>query len=112
MNHINSKWKHPDNEIDRYRKFKNVDEMTRDEIKTVKETEFDFDERSFGGYVICDPAWYTEIPQNCKLETIPISFRNGNYRADAICDGFVAENGDIYVSEHEMDIGICIEWEL
>lgn len=46
---------------------------------------------------------------NCKLETIPISFRNGDYRADAIVDGFMGDNEEVYVSETEMDAGICIE---
>lgn len=95
---------------DRYRKFKHSYSLTHFEKRIFRETEFDFDERLFGSFVICDPSWYTEIPLNCKVDTFPISFRNGDYRADAVCDGFVDENGEVYISENEMSAGICIEW--
>ena len=96
----------------KYRKFRDINSMTADELKTVKEIQFDFDEKLLGGFMICDRTIYSEVPPNCKPETIPISFRNGDYRADAIVDGFMDEKEDVYVSESEMDAGICIEWPL
>jgi hypothetical protein len=96
----------------KYRKFKDVSLMSPEEVKLFKETQFDFNEMVFGGFVICDPVIYSEVPANCKLETIPISFRNGNYRADAIVDGYMDENEEVYVSESEMDACILIKWPL
>lgn len=97
---------------EKYRKFKLVQEMTQTEIKTAKETEFNFDENILGAFVPLDQVFYSELPANCKPDTFPVSFKNGKCRADAVCDGFIDENGEVYISEHEMSIGICIEWEL
>lgn len=95
-----------------YRKFKDVNKMTPDEVMEFKKNEFDFNENLFGGFVICDSKIYTEIPENCKPETIPISFREGNYRNDGIADGFMDENEEVYVSESEMEASVCIDWYL
>lgn len=98
---------------DVYRRFKLVQEMTPDELKTAKENEFDFDERVLGAFIPVDQIKYTEVPENCEPDVFPVSFRNGNCRADAVCDGFIDGNkGEVYISEHEMDIGICMEWDL
>jgi len=97
---------------DRYKKLKLVQEMTPAEMKSAKETQFDFDEDALGAFVPLDNTWYTEIPQNCKLDTFPVSFRSENYRADAVCDGYIDEKREVYISETELDAGICIEWPI
>jgi hypothetical protein len=95
---------------DKYRKLKYTGDMTPEERNTFKETEFDFDESLFGAFVVCDPNYYTELPENCKADTIPASFRNGDYRADSVCDSFMDELGYAWVLESELEAGICIEW--
>lgn len=97
---------------DKYRRFKLVQEMTSDELNTAKENEFDFNENVLGAFVPLDQVIYTEIPENCKPDVFPTSYRNGNCRADGVCDGFIDEKGEVYISCSEMDIGICMEWEL
>ena len=97
---------------EKYRKFKLSDDLTPKERAMMKDIEFDFDPSSFGAYVICDPNWYNELPDNCTTDTLPVSFRYGNYRADGVCDCFVSPEGEFFVSESEMESGICIEWPL
>lgn len=98
--------------VDCYRKCKLASELTPEELKFAKENQFDFDENALGAFIICDPIRYTEVPKNCKPDTFPVSFRNDDYRADAVCDGFINEKREAYISEHEMDIGICMEWPI
>lgn len=43
-----------------YRKFKDVRVLTEEELKFVKESQFDFDLSVFGGFVICDSILYSE----------------------------------------------------
>jgi hypothetical protein len=97
---------------EKYRKFKLSDNMTQEEIDIFKETQFYFDPCLFGAYVLCDSKTYSELPQNCKPATIPISFKNGEYRADGVADCFINKNDEAYVSESEMEACICIEWPL
>ena len=86
--------------------------MTHEELKVFKETEFDCDEKMLGSWVICDPNWYTELPPNCKEDTVPTSIKNNDYRTDGVCDCFVSEEGEFFISESEMEAGICIEWPI
>lgn len=97
---------------ERYRKLKYLGDMTPEELELFKKKEFDCDEKMLGSWVICDPNVYTKLPPNCKTDVIPYSIKNGNYRADGAGDCFVSENGEFFISEKEMEAGICIEWPL
>lgn len=96
----------------KYRKFKHSDTFAPEELEKFKETQFDFDPSLFGAFVLCDSVLYDVLPEKCKPDAIPISFKNGNYRADGVADGFMDESECVYVSESEMDACICIEWPL